>query len=82
MAKQTMSYAAMQKSRADGVAMLQKMTMRPVINVPNARARLGASDYEKCVSQSSARATSTSSKTATRFARTSSSTRPVKSTPR
>lgn len=53
MAKQTMSYAAMQKSRTEGIAMLQKMTMRPVINVPNARARLGASDYEKCVAQSS-----------------------------
>ena len=53
MAKQTMSYAAMQKSRADGVAMLQKMTMRPVINVPNARAHLGASWAQvlKCLSE-------------------------------
>ena len=72
----------MQKSRADGVAMLQKMTMRPVIN-GEARARLGKSDYEKCVAP-----VLQAVREVRGFGRrdqmegTSSSTRPVKSTPR
>ena len=53
LAQQGHSYAALQKSRAEGIAMLQKMNTRRVFNVPGQRAHLGASEYEKCVAHGS-----------------------------
>ena len=36
-----------------GIKMMQTMQVRPVHNVPNARAQLGASEYQKCVAHDS-----------------------------
>ena len=45
--------AALASAHAEGVQAMAHMTVRPKANTPNARPRLGASDYENCVAKGS-----------------------------
>ena len=45
--------AALASAHAEAVQAMRHMTVRPKANTPNARPRLGASDYENCVAKGS-----------------------------
>ena len=49
---QAKQYEALQASKAAGIKMLSSMPVRPVF-APNARAQLGASEYQRCVAHDS-----------------------------
>ena len=49
---QAKQYEALQASKAAGIKMLSTMPVRPVF-APNARAQLGASEYQRCVAHDS-----------------------------
>mmetsp|Transcript_3294 Transcript_3294/g.14345 ORF Transcript_3294/g.14345 Transcript_3294/m.14345 type:complete len:599 (-) Transcript_3294:14-1810(-) len=49
---QAKQYEALQASKAAGIKMLSSMPVRPVF-APNARAQLGASEYQRCVAHES-----------------------------
>jgi len=52
MSAQAKQYEALQASKAAGIKMLSTMPVRPVF-APNARAQLGASEYQRCVAHDS-----------------------------